>query len=189
MLQARRSRVRYLVWSLDFSIDLILPALTMTLGSTLPLTEMSIRNLPGGEGRPARKIDNLTAIRQPIAKKMWEPRCLTILWACTTRYRDSFTFYLRFHNHVTGDVMNWLWRTLQSSTPGVEMKMRTVLHSFSRVWALFGALSTRLHSACVCVLCQLVLWRPLIVYIIATQMCHIKQFYGFFYVCRRIACG
>jgi hypothetical protein len=29
------------------------------LGSTQPLTEMSIRNLPGGKGRPARKADNL----------------------------------------------------------------------------------------------------------------------------------
>jgi hypothetical protein len=32
---------------------------TMTLGSTQPLTEMSIRNLPGGK---ERKADNLTAI-------------------------------------------------------------------------------------------------------------------------------
>jgi hypothetical protein len=34
----------------------------MVLGSNQSLTEMSIRNLPGGEGRPARKADNLTAI-------------------------------------------------------------------------------------------------------------------------------
>jgi hypothetical protein len=38
---------------------------TMALGSTQLLTEMSIRNLPGGKGRPARKID-LTAICDPI---------------------------------------------------------------------------------------------------------------------------
>jgi hypothetical protein len=24
---------------------------------------------------------------------MWEPRCLTTLWACTDCYRDSFTYY------------------------------------------------------------------------------------------------
>jgi hypothetical protein len=30
--------------------------------SNQPLTEMSIRNLPGGKERPARKADNLTAI-------------------------------------------------------------------------------------------------------------------------------
>jgi hypothetical protein len=30
---------------------------------------MSIRNIPGGEGRPARKADNLTAICEPIVYK------------------------------------------------------------------------------------------------------------------------
>jgi hypothetical protein len=39
---------------------------TMALGSTLPLTEMSTRNLPGGKGRRARKADNLTTICEPI---------------------------------------------------------------------------------------------------------------------------
>jgi hypothetical protein len=34
----------------------------MTLGSFQPLTDMSIRNLPVGKGRPERKADNLTAI-------------------------------------------------------------------------------------------------------------------------------
>jgi hypothetical protein len=38
----------------------------MALGSTQPLTEMSTRNPLGGEGRPALKADNLTAIRQAI---------------------------------------------------------------------------------------------------------------------------
>jgi hypothetical protein len=46
MLQAWRSRVRFPMKSLDFSIDLILPA----LGSTQPLTEMSTMNLPGVKG-------------------------------------------------------------------------------------------------------------------------------------------
>jgi hypothetical protein len=50
MLQAGRSRVRFPMRSLDFSIYLIW---TMALGSTQPLTEMSTRNLPGGKGRPA----------------------------------------------------------------------------------------------------------------------------------------
>jgi hypothetical protein len=39
---------------------------TMALGSTQPPTEMSIRNLPGGKERPARKAENLTAICEPI---------------------------------------------------------------------------------------------------------------------------
>jgi hypothetical protein len=63
----------------------------MALGSTQARTEMSTRNLPGGKGRPARKADSLTAICEPIVKKMWEPRRLTTLWASTARYRDSFT--------------------------------------------------------------------------------------------------
>jgi hypothetical protein len=37
----------------------------MALGSTQPLTEMSIRNLLEGKGGPARKAD-LTAICEPI---------------------------------------------------------------------------------------------------------------------------
>jgi hypothetical protein len=42
--------------------------LTLILSLIKPLTEMSIRNLPGGnKARPARKADNLTAICEPIA--------------------------------------------------------------------------------------------------------------------------
>jgi hypothetical protein len=47
----------------DFSIYLILPA------ALKPLTEMSTRNIPGGEGRPARKADNLITICEPIVYK------------------------------------------------------------------------------------------------------------------------
>jgi hypothetical protein len=67
MLQTGKSRVRFPMRSLDFSIDLILPAgRTMALELTQPLTEMSTRNLPGGKGRPARETDNLTAICELI---------------------------------------------------------------------------------------------------------------------------
>jgi hypothetical protein len=38
----------------------------MALESTLPLTETSTRNIPGGKARPACKADNLTAIYEPI---------------------------------------------------------------------------------------------------------------------------
>jgi hypothetical protein len=38
---------------------------TVALGSTLPLTEMSTRNLPGDRGQPAHKADKLTAICEP----------------------------------------------------------------------------------------------------------------------------
>jgi hypothetical protein len=67
----------------------------MALGSTQPLTEMSARNLTGSKGRPARAADNLTAIREPIVWKMWEPRFLTTLRAFMACYKDRFTFYLK----------------------------------------------------------------------------------------------
>jgi hypothetical protein len=38
----------------------------MALGSIQPLAEMSTKNLPGGNERPARKADKLTAICEPI---------------------------------------------------------------------------------------------------------------------------
>jgi hypothetical protein len=38
----------------------------MALGSTQSLTEMSTTNLPVGQGRLARKADDLTAICEPI---------------------------------------------------------------------------------------------------------------------------
>jgi hypothetical protein len=47
----------------------------------------------GGKGRPAREADNLTAIREPIIEKMWEPRRLTTLWAFRACYRDYFTIW------------------------------------------------------------------------------------------------
>jgi hypothetical protein len=43
----------------------------MALGSTQSLTEMGTRKHPGGKGRPARKVDNLTAICEPIIYNMW----------------------------------------------------------------------------------------------------------------------
>jgi hypothetical protein len=46
------------------------------LGLTEPLTEMRTRNLPGGNRRPARKSDNLTAISELIVWKIWEPHRL-----------------------------------------------------------------------------------------------------------------
>jgi hypothetical protein len=66
----------------------------MVLGSTQPLTEMSTRNLPGVKGLQACEADNLTAMYEPIIKKMWEPRRLTTLWASTACYRDIFTLFL-----------------------------------------------------------------------------------------------
>jgi hypothetical protein len=67
MLQAERSRARFPMRSLDFFFNLPnSSSRTVALGSTQPVTEMSSRNLPGGKGRPAHKVENLTAICEPI---------------------------------------------------------------------------------------------------------------------------
>jgi hypothetical protein len=87
MLQAGRSRVRFLVRSLDFFNWPNPSRRTMALGSVQPLTEMSIRNIPGCKGRPVRKAYSLTAICELI----WEPLRLTTLWASTVCYRDSLS--------------------------------------------------------------------------------------------------
>jgi hypothetical protein len=66
MLQAGRSQVPFPMRSLEFSIDLILPAAIWPLASTQPLAELSTRNLTEDKGRPARKADKLAAICEPI---------------------------------------------------------------------------------------------------------------------------
>jgi hypothetical protein len=45
----------------------------MAPGSSLPLTEMSTRNLTAGKGKPAHKVDNLAAICEPIVWNTWKP--------------------------------------------------------------------------------------------------------------------
>jgi hypothetical protein len=45
------------------------------------------------KGLPARKVDNLTAICEPIVYKIWESRHLTALWASTACYTDTFAFF------------------------------------------------------------------------------------------------
>jgi hypothetical protein len=68
---------------LIFQLTLILPAERVLLGPTLSLPELNTRNLPGSEGRPACKNDNLADICEPTACNVWEPQCLTIPWAST----------------------------------------------------------------------------------------------------------
>jgi hypothetical protein len=65
VLQAGRSPVR-VPDEVDFS-NLPNPSgSTMALGSTQTLTEMSTRNIPGGEYWSARRADNLAAICEAI---------------------------------------------------------------------------------------------------------------------------
>jgi hypothetical protein len=64
MLQAGRSPVR-VPDEVDFFNLSNHSSRTMALALTQPLTEMSTRNLPGGKKWPARRADNLAAIREP----------------------------------------------------------------------------------------------------------------------------
>jgi hypothetical protein len=126
---------------LDFSLDLI-------LGSTLPLTEMSTMNLPEGRGRLACKADNLTAICEPNVQKMWEPQCLTTLWAFTACYRDSFTVLLMISTCVQSCMWDYHWAGLQTFTctgpwapvTGVDEPIKPcawhggLVHIFQSIW-------------------------------------------------------
>jgi hypothetical protein len=60
MLKAGRSRVRVPMRWIFFNLPNP-SSHTMAPESTQPLTDMIIRNLPGGKGRPACKAGNLTA--------------------------------------------------------------------------------------------------------------------------------
>jgi hypothetical protein len=120
-LQAGRSRDR-IPNEVDF-FNLFNPSSrTMALGSTQPLTEMSTRNILGGEGRPARKADNFTAICEPIVYKMWEPQHLTTLWVSTARYRDSFTFTLYLYIFMSKIILTAFPRSLLPGSDSTEMK-------------------------------------------------------------------
>jgi hypothetical protein len=48
MLLAGWLRIRVPIRSLHFSIALIIPAVNVALGSTQPLTEISVKKVPGG---------------------------------------------------------------------------------------------------------------------------------------------
>jgi hypothetical protein len=73
---------------------------TMALGSTQPLTEMKIRNLPGVKGGRRLELASSPPFVSQVVYKMWEPRRLTTLWASAACYRDTFTF-LSFTSRCT----------------------------------------------------------------------------------------
>jgi hypothetical protein len=71
MLQAGRLQVRFPVRSLIFLIDLILqPQCGPGVDSAF---DMSTRNLPGGEGWPVYRAENLTTMCDLVVYKMCEP--------------------------------------------------------------------------------------------------------------------
>jgi hypothetical protein len=85
MLQAGKSRVRFLMKSLFFNWPNP-SSRVMALGSTHPLTEMSTRYHSGGKSRPAPMADKLTADCTRCGRRH------TSLRAFRACYRNSFTF-------------------------------------------------------------------------------------------------
>jgi hypothetical protein len=106
MLQAGRSRGLFLWdhWIFNWPNP---SSRTVALRLTQPLTEMNTRELPWGEGRPARESDSLTAIMSRLSRRMWESRRLTTLWARTTCYRDSQLYISGWNSWP-----RWLGRSL-----------------------------------------------------------------------------
>jgi hypothetical protein len=89
MLKVGRSRLRFPMSSLDFSIDIILPATLWPWVWLHLLTEMSTRSLPGVKS--CRRVRLTTSL--PSASRLSrECGSLTTLWTSTACYRDSFTF-------------------------------------------------------------------------------------------------
>jgi hypothetical protein len=65
MLQARRSQARILMRSLDFSIDLTLPAVLWPWGQLSPQQKWVPGIFLEGKGQPVHMADNLIAICEP----------------------------------------------------------------------------------------------------------------------------
>jgi hypothetical protein len=66
----------------------------MALGLTQPLTEMSIRNIPGGKGRPARNADNITAICELDVSQSYGPSRPVTGIALPFFYKNGNTIFL-----------------------------------------------------------------------------------------------
>jgi hypothetical protein len=75
---------------------------TIAMMFAQPLAEIYTRIFLGSETWLVLRADNLTAICEPIIKKMWLPQRLTTLCASTACYRDGFTFMISSRFHSSG---------------------------------------------------------------------------------------
>jgi hypothetical protein len=89
--------------SLNFSIDLILPA-SLWPGVDSASNRNEYQESSWAKGRPARKADNLIAICEPIILKLWKSRRLKTLWTSTAGYRDSFTFFTFIRKEIAENI-------------------------------------------------------------------------------------
>jgi hypothetical protein len=101
-LKVGRSRVRFSMRSLDFSIDLILPAaLWPGVDSATNRNEYQESSWGVKGDLQARKANKFTAICEPIIYRICGSLDVSTLWASTVYYRDSFTFLIlrRYAKH------------------------------------------------------------------------------------------
>jgi hypothetical protein len=103
---------------------------TLTLDSSHPVTEISSRNLPGGEARPMLKADNLTSICKTNVKKIWELRCLINLWASTACCKAKENSYLLYSLRTVGLLYHIRLILLRiSAEHAVSWSFRSASHS------------------------------------------------------------
>jgi len=108
-LQTGRLRVRLLMVSLEFFIDIILPDSLWPWGSTQPLTEMSTRKLSwGGKGGRCVVLISLPPSCADCLE-IWEPQTPGTLRACPSLYRDCYTFTVHCLRHSSCEFSERCW--------------------------------------------------------------------------------